>query len=400
LLDIAAEKNRKKAEEQGAKLPKAPRRKRPAKERLSKMQEEAEAEAGEGEETQEPFTEVSTKNLPTVEMLTEVHPAIRRLLIEGKTREALELLAQTKNNKYYAELAQRILDTGFTAKTRLIDPDTMESLSNDPQVKKSLDERLRALRDLVVTLYPQEQQAAIIDGLQSGKLRNLIFAVETMQDTLEQNGGTESNQMLLDSVAQLVNKQFAWNGKYDPATDKIVMRQGAGYLTNHLLLHETLHAAASHLIDNKDRLVGIQRQGYERLDELYQYSKNMFSQKGIDLSTVYGLQDIHEFLSEALTDPEFQALLRSIRYKASPFSLHNRFTDAVRKLFNVKPGGPSNVMAEVMFAADAMMAGTMSLEGINVTTGPKAMATQRPPRRRPNTVPKGMPNQPTTLKRW
>jgi hypothetical protein len=398
LLDIAAEKNRKKAEEQGAKLPKAPRRKKPAKERLSKMQEEAETEAGESEETQEPFTEVSTKNLPTVEMLTEVHPAIRRLLIEGKTREALELVAQTKNNKYYAELAQRILDTGFTAETRLIDPDTMESLSNDPQVKESLDERLRALRDLVTALYPQEQQATIIDGLQSGKLRNLVFAIETMQDTLEQNGGTESNQMLLDSVAQLVNEQFAWNGKYDPATDKIVMRQGSGHLTNHLLLHETLHAAASHLIDNKDRLVGVQREGYERLNELYEYSKSVFSQKGIDLSTVYGLQDIHEFLSESLTNPEFQALLRSIRYKASPFSLYNRFTDAVRKLFNVKPGAPSNVMVEVMFAADAMMAGTMSLEGMQVTTGPKAMATK--PSNRPKTVPKGMPNQPSTIKRW
>jgi len=405
LLEIAAERNRKKAEEQGAKLPKAPRRKRTAKERLSKMQEEAETEAGEGEETQEPFTEVETKNLPTVEMLTEVHPAIRRLLVEGKTRDALELLTQTKNNKYYAELAQRILDTGFTAETRLIDPDTMESLSNDPQVKESLDERLNALSDLVVSLFPQEQQAAIIQDLQSGKLRNVIFAIETMQDTLEKNGGTESNQMLLDSAAQLVNEQFAWNGKYDPATDKIVLRQGAGHLTNHLLLHETLHAAASHLLDNADRLVGIQRQGYERLDELYQYSKNMFSQKGVDLSTVYGLQDIHEFLSEALTNPEFQALLRSIRYKAAPFSLYNRFTDAVRKLFNVKPGGPSNVMAEVMFAADAMMAGTMSLEGMNEAGGtiagppkPRAMATQRPPRPKP--VPKGMPNQPSTIKRW
>lgn len=397
-LEYEAEKKREAAEKNGAKLPKAPRRKKPAKERLSQMQEEAEIEIGEGEETLEPFTAVETKNLPTVEMLTEVHPAIRRLLIEGKTREALELVAQTKNNKYYAELAQRILDTGFTAETRLIDPDTMESLSNDPRVKESLDERLRSLRDLVVALYPQEQQATIIDGLQSGKLRNLVFAVETMQDTLRQNGGTESNQMLLDSVAQLINEQFAWNGKYDPATDKIVMRQGAGYLTNHLLLHETLHAAASHLIDNKDRLIGVQRQGYERLDELYQYSKNMFSQKGIDLSTVYGLQDIHEFLSESLTNPEFQALLRSIRYKASPFSLYNRFTDAVRKLFNVKPGAPSNVMVEVMFAADAMMAGTMSLEGMQVTTGPKAMATQRPGRAK--VVPKGMPNQPSTIKRW
>jgi GNAT superfamily N-acetyltransferase len=401
-IEEIAEKKREAAEKNGAKLPKAPRKKKTAKERLSRMQEEAEVEAGEGEVTIEPFTEANLKNLPTVQQLAnlmqEPHPSILRLLNNGDTRGALELLAQVKDNKYYAELAQRILDTGFTAKTRLIKPDTMESLSNDPLVKESLDERLRSLRDLVVALYPQEQQATIIDGLQSGKLRNLIFAVETMQDTLEQNGGTESNQMLLNSVAELVNKQFAWNGKYDPASDTVVMREGSGHLTNHLLLHETLHAAASHLIDNKDRLVGIQRQGYERLNELYEYSKNMFSQKGIDLSTVYGLQDIHEFLSEALTDPEFQAVLRSIRYKASPFSLYNRFTDAVRKLFNVKPGAPSNVMAEVMFAADAMMAGTMSLEGMQVTTGPKAMATKRPPPSK--TVPKSMPNQPSTFKRW
>jgi hypothetical protein len=398
LLEIAAEKNRKKAEEQGAKLPKAPRRKRTAKERLATMQEEAETEAGEGEETLEPFTEADTRNLPTVEMLTEVHPAIRRLLMEGKTREALELLAQTKNNKYYAELAQRILDTNFTAKTRLIEPDTLESLSNDPKITESLNERLEALRDMVTTLFPQEQQASIISDMKSGKLRNLVYALETMQDTLEKNGGTESNQQLLDSVMDLVNREFAWNGKYDPASDTIVMRQGVGHLTNHMLLHESLHAAASHLLDNPNRLVGIQRQGYDRLNELYQYSKGLLEQKGITSDTVYGLQDLHEFLSEALTNPELQALLRSIRYKAAPFSLWNRFTESVSKLFNVKPGEPSNVMVEVMFAADAMMAGTMSLEGMQGSSTPRAMATKGPRRR--TTVPPGMPNQPSTIRRW
>jgi hypothetical protein len=404
-LEVSAEQRRQEAEKNGAKLPKAPRRKKSAKERLATMQEEAETEAGEGEETLEPFTEVNLKNLPTVEMLTEVHPAIRRLLTEGKTREALELLAQTKNNKYYAELAQRILDTNFTAQTRLIQVDTLESLSNDPQVTESLNERLEALRDLVTTLYPQEQQAEIIAGLKSGKLRNLVDALETMQDTLEKNGGTESNQQILDSVMDLVNREFAWNGKYDPVSDTIVMRQGAGQLTNHLLLHESLHAASSHLIDNADSLVGIQRQGYERLNELFQYSKGLLEQKGITVDTVYGLQDLHEFVSEALTNPELQALLRSIRYKAAPFSLWNRFTDSVGKLFNVKPGAPSNVMVEVMFAADAMMAGTMSLEGINEAGGtisgppkPRAMATRGPRRR--TTVPPGMPNQPSTIRRW
>jgi hypothetical protein len=396
-LDAVVEKERREAEKNGAKLPKAPRRKK-AKERLSQMQEEAETEAGEGEEVLSPTTEINVQNLPTVEMLTEVHPSIRRLLEQGETRKALELLAQTKNNKYYAELAQRLLDTGFTAKTRLIEADALESLSNDPQVTESLNERLDTLRDMVVALYPQEQQAAIISDLKSGKLRNLVFALNTIEDTLSSNKGTESNQQLLDSVIDLVNEEFGWDGKYDPASDTIVMRQGAGKLTNHLLLHETVHAASSYLIDNADKLVGIQRQGYDRLVELFEYSKDMMNQQGVTDNPFYGMTSLHEFVAEALTDPKLQAVLRSYRYKASSFSLWNRFTKSISDMFKVKPGEPSNVMVEVMFAADAMMAGTMSLEGMNVTTGPKAMATRGPRRR--TTVPKGLPNQPSTIRRW
>lgn len=394
-------KRRKQEKEEVKEAEEAKRKKKTRKERATSMRE-AEVEAGESETTLEPFTEVDLENLPTVQMLTEVltqlHPSIIRTLERGDTRAALELLAQAKSNKYYAELAQRLLDTGFTAKTRFIETDALESLSNDPQIKKSLDKRLDALRDLVTALYPQEQQAAIISELKSGKLRNLIFVLDTVQDTLKENGGTESNQQLVNSVVDLVNKQFAWDGKYDPASDTIVMRQGNGKLTNHLMLHESIHAAASHLLDNPDRLVGIQRAGYDQLNELFQYSKKVLAQKGITSEELYGLNDLHEFLSEALTNPELQALLRSIRYKAAPFSLWNRFTNSVRQLFKVKPGDPSNVMVEVMLASDAMMAGTMSTEGMNVTTGPKAMATKGPRRR--TTVPPGMPNQPSTIRRW
>jgi len=403
-LDAVVEKERREAEKNGAKLPKAPRKKN-AKERLSKTQEEAETEVGEGEEVLSPTIEINIQNLPTVEMLTEVHPSIRRLLEQGETRKALELLAQTKNNKYYAELAQRLLDTGFTAETRLIEADALESLSNDPQVTESLNERLDTLRDLVVALYPQEQQASIISDLKSGKLRNLVFALDTIQDTLSSNKGTESNQQLLDSVIDLVNEEFAWDGKYDPVSDTIVMRQGAGKLTNHLLLHETVHAASSYLIDNADKLVGIQRQGYDRLEELFAYSKDMMSQQGVTDNPFYGMTSLHEFVAEALTNPKLQAVLRSYRYKASSLSLWNRFTKSISDMFKVKPGAPSNVMVEVMFAADAMMAGTMSLQGMNEAGGtiagppkPRAMATKGPRRR--TTVPKGLPNQPSTIRRW
>ena len=349
----------------------------------------------EGEAT--PDVEVSTKNLPSVQMLTELHPDMVRMLEAGDARGALELMVQMKGNPYYAELAQRLLDTNFTAKTRLVDADTMEPLNNDPNIPKSLQERIDALRDVIIAIYPADQQATLIAELRSGKLRNVLTALAQIESSMDQMNASESNKQVLQSLIDLVNTQYAWSGKYDPATDSIVMRRGVGKLTNHLLLHETIHAAASHLLDNPERLSGFQRQGYDRLMELYTYAKTQLQQDGADTGAIYGLKDLHEFVSEALTNPVFQAKLRAYRYKAAPYSLQNRFTDAIRRLFNVKSGYESNVMAEAMLAADAMMAGTMSIEGMTVTTGPKAMATGK---RKPKIMPRGMPNQPSTLRRW
>lgn len=338
----------------------------------------------------------SMKNLPSVQMLTEIHPMLRRMLEQGKTQEVLQILADAKGNPYYAALAQRLLDTGLTAKTRLVDANTMESLSDDPNVKKSLDESLNTLRQIVMDLYPADQQASIIAGLRSTNLREVIGAIGQMQSTLGQNNALPGNIEVLENTIDLLNRQYAWNGKYDPNTDEIVLRSGAGRLTNHLFLHEALHAAASHLLDNPDQLTGIQRQGYDRLVELYTHAKQVLSANEFSDEKIYGLQDLHEFVSEALTNPVFQAQLRAIRYKAAPFSLWNTFTQAISKLFNVKKGYESNVMVEAMFATDAMIAGPMSLDGLTATSGPKAMATKPP---RVKVMRPGMPNQPGAIKR-
>ena len=170
-----------------------------------------------------------------------------------------------------------------------------------------------------------------------------------------------------------------------------------GRLTNHLFLHEALHAAASHLLDNHASLTGIQRQAYDQLNELYEHAKKVLSTDEFAGEKIYGLQDLHEFVSEALTNPVFQAQLRNLRYKAAPYSLWNSFTEAIRKLFNVKKGYESNVMVETMLATDAMIAGPMSLEGLTATSGPKAMATKKITRIK--VMRQGMPNQPSAIAR-
>jgi hypothetical protein len=379
-LDTYSEQKRKDLEKRTkTKVPRAPR-----KVRIGDIKEEV----------VEPRANV--KNLPTVQVVTEIHPALTRMLEQGQVREALDILANAKGNPYYAALAQRLIDTNMTAESRLIDTNTIESLNNDPAIKESLDKHLEVLRDIVATTYPPEQQAGIISGLRSTKLRELSIAVSTMMDTIDSVGASEAQKQTLESTYDLLNKEYAWNGKYDPSTDQIVLRSGAGKLTNTLFLHEAIHAAASHLIDNADELSGVQRQGYERLVELYEYSKKALQSEEFNNE----FYDLHEFVSYGLTDPIFQAHLRTLGYKAAPFSLWNVFTDAIRKLFNVKKGYESNAMVEVMLAADTMLAGTMELRGINEAGGTIAgPAKPSKTRTKTRTFKPGMPNQPGTIAR-
>ena len=372
-----AEKQREKAEKTSkVKLPKAP---------ITRKQV-PETEAGE-QEAEPEVPKVPAKNLPRRQIIYEVHPAIRRALEKGDTRKALELLSQA-DNPYYAMLADRLLAAGITAKTTFISQDTLQALS-DPN-NDLFDNYINTLSEMVVEMYPVEQQAGLVSLLKSGRLRDVTAALAEMRATLTTTKATDGQIEVFNQAIDYFNKQYGWVAKYDPNTDTLVFRQGTG-LTNATFLHEVLHAGTALLIDNADSLKGVQRQGYDQLMELYNYSKGMLSQDGFAVDHIYGLQDLHEFISEALTNPEFQAQLRALRYKASPFSLSNWFTDGIRKLFNIKKGYESNVLNEVIFATDALMLGTTAgKEKLVGTSGPKA-ATGR---RVPTVIPKGRPNIP------
>ena len=388
-LDAYAEKQRKEAEKvSGKKIPKSPtERHKNISERLK------ETEVGETEETKD--VEVSKKGLPTVQGLYEVHPAIRRAIEEGDTNKALTLMSEAKGNPYYAALAKRMLEAGITAKTTVIGADELVPLSGGKETVDLLRNFTDALRDMVVNLYPQDQQATLIAALRSNNLRDIVGAVGRIQSEMKDMDVTAGQEELVADAVNLLNKQFAWRGKYDPATDEIMMRSGSG-ITNHLFLHEALHAALSNIIDNGDSLQGIQRQGYDQLLKLYNHAKGILATEGLTETNLYGLNDIHEFVSEALTNPVFQAKLRAIRFQSAPFSLYTEFTRALRKIFGIKEGYESNVLNETILSTDAMMLGGVT-DKSNITgaSGPRAMTGATIP----TVVPAGRPNTPTMLGR-
>jgi hypothetical protein len=328
-------------------------------------------------------TPVDLSNIPEKAKLPS---AVVQLLKDGDLKGALEILASKEASGYYKSLAQRLLDAKLTAKTKVIPKYSVQSLSNDPRVKETLDSQLKALSEMVRVSLPESQQKKLIDGLRSKDLYDIVEAVSDLQTAFT----NPSQQQIVADTVKLINKEFSWFGKYDPASDTITLREGT--LDNHLLFHEALHAATSNLIDNPDKLQGVRREGYNRLVELHNYAKGMLSNSQLGADHIYGLKSLDEFVSEAMTNPVFQIELRKLRYKAAPYSLWNEFTTAIKKLFKVESETDSDVLVEVMKATDAMIAGPMSIDNMDVKSTPKAMATQMI-----KTVPIGAANTPTAI---
>jgi len=328
-------------------------------------------------------TPVDLSNIPEKAKLPS---AVVQLLKDGNLKGALEILASKEASGYYKSLAQRLLDAKLTAKTKVIPKYSVQSLSNDPRVKETLDSQLKALSEMVRVSLPESQQKGLIDGLRSKDLYDIVAAVDELQTAFT----NPSQQQIVADTVKLINKEFSWFGKYDPASDTITLREGT--LDNHLLFHEALHAATANLIDNPDKLQGARREGYNRLVELHNYAKGMLSNSQLGADHIYGLKSLDEFVSEAMTNPVFQIELRKLRYKAAPYSLWNEFTTAIKKLFKVESETDSDVLVEVMKATDTMIAGPMSIDNMDVKSTPKAMAKQMI-----KTVPIGAANTPTAI---
>ena len=372
----SAEAKIKKAEAaSGVKIPRAPKQKRTRSEVVFDMETQGEEAITE--------TPVDLRNIPTK---AKLHPSVVRALRNGDLKGALEILANTKAEGFYKHLAQRLLDAKLTAKVKVIPKDSVQSLGNDPKIKETLEAQIRALDEMVRVSLPESQQKELIAGLRSKNLYDIAAAVEELQTAFT---NPSQRQVVADTV-QLMNEEFSWFGKYDPATDTITLREGS--LDNNVLLHEALHAATSHLIDNPDKLQGVRKEAYNQLLDLYNHSKGILSNSQLGIKHIYGLNNLHEFVSEAMTNPEFQAMLRAIRYKAAPYSLWNEFTKAIKKLFRVESETDSDVLVEVMKATDAMVAGPMSIDGMDVKSTPKAMASDMI-----KAVPIGAANTPTAI---
>jgi hypothetical protein len=152
-------------------------------------------------------------------------------------------------------------------------------------------------------------------------------------------------------------------GRYNAATDIAYVSEDA--MTSHTVLHETLHGFTLAIIKaHKD---GIKfNQGVANLEKLYNHLKDTYP----DLSGKYGMESLVEFVSEVMSNPDFQQQLNSIPYQRGNLVI-NAFVDFVKSVLNLLRISPSDNFTALGYAL-------ISTEGI-LTEGRKLEATNPPP---------------------
>lgn len=172
---------------------------------------------------------------------------------------------------------------------------------------------------------------AIIACLKSDDLPTALKSMASMSGMVGKVAGAllraniDTSVKVVDNLTDEAGKPVA--GFFDPQTNTIFLDSKAG-LNSHVALHEALHAATSHVLDNPSHPVT------KQLQALYDKVKG-------SLDTAYGATSLDEFVAEAFSNPEFQAKLQSMFPDGKPISAWARFTRTVANMLRSLLGRPT-----------------------------------------------------------
>jgi hypothetical protein len=148
--------------------------------------------------------------------------------------------------------------------------------------------------------------------------------------------------------------------QYDPNIDAVQIT--AGNIDSHTVLHETVHGFLHAMIRQSEAREAKGLGSNPRLNSLkdvYNHVKN----KRPDLAKKYGMKDLSEFASEAMSNPDFQNDLRNTPYRRS--NVFTEFGRSVLRAMGITPD--KSGIADI----DALAGAFIAVENI-LSTGRKA----------------------------
>ena len=262
-----------------------------------------------------------------------IAPAVADEIAKGNLKRALEVLSTRLTNPLYKELAAKLaaLDLPTTISFNSARDLTRRQidLKTHHQQKRMFNYVQLTYPDLYSKYFENYDRDENLEKVYRG-IKELRSPRYNMQPVIAEF--TDVNKAFEDNIRGL---EVA--GAYYPAFDAITIDLDNS--TNDVFLHEVLHAATEAILNaDPNTLTEGQRAAREELQKMYEYA---VANIPLDL---YGLTDIHEFVSEVFTNKPFQDRLRKIMYKPAKMPFFTRLVRAIYQMVGID-NLASNAMA-------------------------------------------------------
>jgi len=242
-------------------------------------------------------------------------------VIAGKIVEAKQRLeSESKNKELKKEQASQAAELG---KAREASSDRRKEKRQEAELEEDVDYLSYGLAGLPKSIeeaVDNNQFQEFITGLAATEtdptIKGILQKIEKMRLKTKTKVGKVTRKK-----GSLGGESDA--GAYDPATDTITLDPELG-LTRHTGIHESVHAAISHVLRNPDHPLT------KQLTAIYE---SVYSQLG----SSYGAQDIQEFAAELVGNPEFRNALKGISAPRSGNMLQ-RIVQILAEFFGFRKG--------------------------------------------------------------
>lgn len=228
---------------------------------------------------------------------------------------------------------------------------TQESLS--PEGQKALEPEIKKVDDMIKEVEPKKEEAkeVIPDNEVGSEKGGENITEDFLNQASEPShpfhelakalkgklGGVVTK--IVDGVKDFFGKTV-W-GNYG---NKQIIIDGKNPNQLQTFFHEAMHHFTVEKLLKYERgdfsnLTDIEVDGIKNLKRIFEESKTKLEAKGIKVGGKnghYGFTNVHEFISEAFANPEFQRLLKELPSEGNHPTIFKAFLDAVAKMLGIK----------------------------------------------------------------
>jgi hypothetical protein len=184
--------------------------------------------------------------------------------------------------------------------------------------------------------------------------KSFLNTLEKLEAETKELGENRMRQ----SIGRVPYKRTAVAGSFDRSTNTVEIQSPYYAKDEHILTHEYTHAITSYAIDNP---TAEQKPIVRKLQKLFEHVKGnlekvreevhpLHDKQYANTHKPYGLTNIHEFVSEAWSNPDFQYWLSKIAYEKT--TAWSKFVETIAQLLGIKD---SNALTEAIALSEELV---------------------------------------------